>query len=298
MKDVSSHTVATRATRTASLVVLLLVVAVSGAVGQSLWSLSDGRSAASLEIMSSSFNTGPEQSLSSYVVVFSKVWVPSPRVRLVGDLPIGYAKASRTCYGSYCYRYGYGSETCTALGNPYLGAHFLFGDNPLSYLEVGGRLPVAKERLYRFEELGMIADTDRLGWFASNLLIGHIALNWGEKIDRGFVWAMRVGPMLAMTKGCCGGGAALNLQYGTRVGLDNGKVHVGAGVSGILGLTASGADLSERTVHTFACRFGVRTSVVEPSLMLRVPLDQDAAWGGLCRYTVSIGLTVPIETKG
>ena len=269
--------------------VIALMVATSGfAEAQTMWSVSRDRGCIDLEVLRPSFATGPAYSISSFVFVVLAEAAPSQRLSLVAEMP--YATVSGRARDYYGVAVG---RTESGFGNPFAGVRIYPKCSRLNFVELGVRFPLASDRIDDIAAVAQLADAGRLGSFNSELLIAHVAIAFGKQSKEGAMIQGRLAPTLVVP-GPYAGSPQIALQYGGKFGLNTGRFHMAAGVSGLLCLAGEGADLAERTTNLFALEVGVRTGAVEPHLMLRVPLDREGSAGGY-RHTLSLGFTYPFK---
>jgi hypothetical protein len=183
------------------------------------------------------------------------------------------------------------SESSTAHGNLFVGVRRSDEDH-LRSLELGVWLPVAEvEDELGALFLGAFTDPLRIEGVAPDVTTVSARARWEARSGGGAFGALGLGALGWFFDSDRDEDAQLVFDYGGEVGSRGGWGWVVAELSGRL--RATGGDdtsLSERTIHQLGVAAGLGDGRVQPSVRVRLPLEEDVR--DIVRAVVGVGLQV------
>ncbi|UCG51420.1 MAG: hypothetical protein JSW58_14730, partial [Candidatus Latescibacterota bacterium] len=188
------------------------------------------------------------------------------KVAIVGEIPFAH----------YGVDNGSSDSGDNALGNPYVGVELWSREDV--FFELGGRLPVAPdddEEGGAAAMVGLFTDfVDRLEAFASDAVPIVAAFNYLYKGQSGLGFRLRGGTSFQIATGEREETEWFVL-YGTQIGYWGPVVNFSGGLSGRLWVTEDAGSFGEQTWHQVVLALGFAPGVVQPSVNIRFPLDED-----------------------
>jgi hypothetical protein len=263
-----------RLSRSALVWIIAFIPAVLPA--QSIWlDRSWGRSI-SLEILKPNFKRDEQFKFASSALFVTLRLPLAESLRLSVELPFAHAVYRQYEYDYYSYRPTFHEESETAVGNPYIGLEAQSDVKTLS-VEIGLRLPLASEKKYNAQWIGITSDFDREEAFARKLLPLQLSLNYHLRDASGFAVRLRGGPdfWIRTSSESEGDKTELLLHYSTQMGYEGERLSVLAGVTGRWLLSEKNLTFAERTFHQLGFEASVALGRFRPGLHIRFPLDKD-----------------------
>lgn len=257
----------------------------TSAAGQSLWYESHNRSELTVDFVKPSFAMayldGRKLSELSSATFITFHGVVSPSVTVVAELPTAYASFRENDFPYYYYYED--AKSAFGIGNPYFGLRFSPPGSGFSS-EVGLRAPLATDNAY-VAEIGSFADYDRFTAFLHNITSARGVAEYRYRMPSGAFVQFAGGGLVAIPDE---GDAELFGQYGIFVGATGDLLTVKTGVTGIMLITESAPNFSERTLHQLGLTADFDLGAVRPAVQIRVPLDEDME---TYRYALGFGLS-------
>lgn len=259
-------------------------------LGQSMWAETHDTSTLVVEFIRPSFGSAYEETglkvLSSAMFATANV-VASPAVTIVIELPVAYADVKRA-HDTYYWEEDYlDNETGLSVGNPYLGVRV---SEPGSGFrgEVGVRVPLAPGKSYP-ESVGLYADWDRYTAFLHKITTIRTSAIYRHRLPTGVFVQVTGGGFLGIPKE---GDPEAFGQYGFFIGAESKVATVKAGVTGLMLITESELNFSERTTHQLGVTADLNLHAFRPGLQVRVPLDEAT---GNYRYAFGVGMSYALN---
>ena len=271
------------------LVLFLLVIIVasrSTVEAQSFWNEHPGKPAVTLEVVKPNFKT--DRFSTTTGAVFLTGQVPfGPNGVGVAEIPVAHASYASE-FSSYR-----DVERKNLIGNVYLGVQTGNRQSP-TFVDIGVRLPTAREESDPTDFVGQFADPDRLFSFTPNSFTVSALVNYRQRFDENFFLRFRVGPTMWNYSDNGRSETEFFGQYGAQLGAESRKVCFAAAFSGVVSVTGDDMSITERTYHQLEFRTGLKLNNVRPSLFVRAPLDWDLS----AFINSTIGLCVTLNELG
>lgn len=159
----------------------------------------------------------------------------------------------------------FGSSTLSGLGNVFLGLEVRFTGIPV-FGEFGFR-PSTRNEVTGFGSY--YGDFERAEAYLKELTTFHFAVNFISSEDRGLAYRVRVGPTIWSPKT---GKSTTFIDYGAKVGYDNGAVSVFAGLTGRWNTEATSG---KSALNHVGFDVGYRIDRFRPAFFFRLPLDKE-----------------------
>lgn len=258
------------------------LLAVPGAVAQSVWTGNDGGTHLRLEWVKPNLDGGADLTFLSSATFVSVRAPLSETVGLFGELPFAYGKPDFS-----------GADGELAIGNPYVGLKIQTGGSD-AFIEVGSRVPVAPEdKLVPFT-VGLASDLRRWEAFVPNLLPINLFAGYRRVDPSGLLVHVRGGPVTwFFTEGDIE--TELFLRAEGNLGYLGPSFGVVAGFSTLTIITESDIDFGERSLFQFGLEAWLELESVRPGIVIRLPADDD--YGDLVDYTLGLTLEVPLSAN-
>lgn len=253
---------------------LLFVLAVPAAAQTG----SGGGSALTLDLLRPAFDANSEPS--TFVMYAGARLRLGPGLQFVGEVPLASAGERNPVFG------GGGSGSGTMVGNPYLGLRWESG--PTSVLEIGLRAPFAARSRYA-ASTAVLADFGRFEAFLPEVAAVRGAAIMTSPIGEALSVRLTFGGTVMFPTSSQSGDPEAFADYAAGLGLRSGALDLSALVVGRAIVTEHSDTFGEATVHQLALGAAWRRSTVQPSLALRLPLDQDL---DPLRFTAGVGVTI------
>lgn len=164
------------------------------------------------------------------------------------------------------------NESETAIANPYVGFEFR-RPGTSSFIELGGRVPLAPDDKLGALLYGTFADINRLGAFAPDLLTVTGKFNYYNENASNLIVRLRGGSTVLIPTD--EGDTELVLDYSAQVGYKGSQISVIGGLSGQLIVTEEDLDLGERTIHQLGASASLNLGSVRPGIHFWIPMDED-----------------------
>ncbi|MGD2122139.1 MAG: hypothetical protein PVJ76_10370 [Gemmatimonadota bacterium] len=246
--------------------------------GQSLWDLPSYRKSVALEISKPVMDYYDDLSALSSGIFLSVTWPLNESTRFSGELPMAYAGRAEA----------QASETGLAVGNPYLGLDIGKEESDL-FWRFGVRLPLAPEDTEAARMVGMMSDyISRWGTFWEDILTVAGTGTYRHRTEDGFLILAKGGVDVVIPTNGGGGDSDLFGVYGGQAGYEDDTWSATGGIMGRAFLSGSGGSIADRTIHEFGARIGYQAASVQPSLFLRIPLDEGVRDG--TDFVIGLGL--------
>ncbi len=202
-------------------------------------------------------------------------------ITFVGELPIAHGSIDNQFF----------NESETAIGNPYLGLEFRRpGAN--TFIEFGGRLPVAPDDKFLASFVGLSADLDRLEGFVPDLLTITGKINFVKENESNVRFRLRGGPTAWIPTGD-GDETEFLFDYGAIVGFEGSQIIIVGGVTGRMIVSESDLDFGERTFHQLTISAMIDLGAFIPGVQIRFPLDDELQ--GAIDNVIGINLAFEIQ---
>jgi hypothetical protein len=254
--------------------ILALIPAVLPA--QSIWLDRSHDKSVSLEILKPNFKHEEHTKFPTSAFFFSLRLPLADSLRLAVELPVAHVAYQQYDYDYYSYHVTIHKKSETAIGNPYIGLEAR--SNVKNWFgEIGLRLPLASEKKYNAQWIGITSDFDREEAFGSKLLPLQLSLNYHVRDASGFAMRLRFGPDLWIRTASESGGdnTRLLLHYSAQMGYEGDRFSILAGVTGRWMLSGENLTFAERTFHQLGFEANVALGRFRPGLHIRFPLDKD-----------------------
>jgi len=245
------------------IVCVLAIVAcdVSVSVSQPIWLSREGDRVITWEFLKPNF-AGDDHTSFLTSANFLSCRVRVQKIAVVAEIPFAH-------YGLDVEDSDEGDD---AIGNPYIGVELSSGEN--FFVELGARLPLAPDDNAAVL-LGVLTDyVDRAEAFAVDAIPIVGAVNYLYRNPSGLGFRLRGGPSVLMATGDRNEAEAFIL-YSAQVGYFGPVVNFSGGLSGRWWLTSELDSFGEETLHQFVFALGFTPGVVQPSVNIRLPLDED-----------------------
>ena len=246
-------------------VLAMVVCNVSVSVSQPIWLSREGDRVITWEFLKPNFS-GDDRTSFLTSANFLSCRVRVQKIAVVADIPFAH-------YGLDVEGADVGDD---AIGNPYIGVELSSGEN--FFVELGARLPLAPDD--NSDEniavlVGILTDyVDRVEAFAVDAIPIVGAVNYLYRNPSGLGFRLRGGPSLLMATGERNEAEAYIL-YSAQLGYFGPVVNFSGGLSGRWWVTSDLDGFGEQTLHQFVFALGFTPGVVQPSVNIRLPLDQD-----------------------
>ncbi len=238
-----------------ALAVGLLVVVPAAVSAQTPWVPPAEGAQVGLELLKPNFRGSGV----SAEVLFLSARVPfSGGFHLVGDVPM--ARSTEDLFTG-------GSESQTALGNPYLGIEWARSGVTVSF---GARAPLADQNNATALVAGLLTDVDRLGAFLDEAIPVTAVVEYRLQA-RGFAFRGGLGPELWVNTGV--GEDELVAHYLMQAWYEGPRVAVGGGFRGFTVITEDLGGVGQRTADQVGGFVRVTLGRVRPAFHVQVPLD-------------------------
>lgn len=252
---------------------------------QTLWLDSGRESRLTVELHRPALRQSGNRSISGFTA-FCGLHTPiGKQVDFVGILPLAHSGTRYKIFRAEV------NESQTAVGNLYAGLR-LHAPNYPAIWEIGLHLPTAAERMWALENMLMTEWTDRMETLISqNAFISAIG-NIMRGDSAGLLLRFRAGPVLAIGT-AAPGNTELFIRYGFKAAFRISPMRIAAGMSGLLWMSQEGsAGVAERTFHQMGISAGMAAGLLQPALLIRIPLDEDLKEA--YHYTIGLNLTVKL----
>jgi len=267
----------------AFLAVLCALVPAQASSAQSLWSKPYAPNQIALEVLQPSLDAAPGEDL-SVLTGAATLWgshLLTDRTTLVVGLPTArYASEGDSSAPR--------SVTEHQIGNPYVGLGVSSTRVPL-LVELGLRLPLAPDRPAA-ARAGMSADLAHREAFAPDLFSTQALLNTRWELTRMAGFRFRGGPLLTVPTQEARGTTELFVRYGVQGWYEGDTYILGAGLIGRALVTERGGAFADRTTHQATGTLILNLPVVQPGVLLRVPINEPDGAG----VDVVVGLTLSV----
>lgn len=168
------------------------------------------------------------------------------------------------------------------IGNTYFGVEIGSSDSWI-FGEIGFR-PIMRQEMNLGGFGGYYGDFDRFEAHFREIVSYQLAINAGS-IDRtGFAYRVRVGPTIVAPEN---GEQTTFIDYGARVGFDNGSVTV---FGGLTGRASTKEGSGKKAFHHAGLDVGYRFRGIRPAFIIRWPLDKEI--NEILTQSIGAGLTV------
>lgn len=272
------------------LALLFLLVAPATAIAESIWFAPPSRGdELRLETVLPNFKNS-EHSTFSMAYFLSGTFEPRHNLHISADIPFAHVAEPD------------GSESSTALGNPYLGVRVERSDSTFAG-ELGVRLPFASHHEWATGFGYLIDAVDRPEAFYADVASIILGANYQYRSPEGFGVRTRVSPILQIdTEGNVlpDDNYELWIAYSAQGFYQSGPVGFGVGLTGRHWATVGDRRLSEyrsdfgqRSLHEIDLFMNLDYGRLRPSLRIRVPLDEDLTRLFGTSAVLSLGVGLP-----
>jgi hypothetical protein len=161
-------------------------------------------------------------------------------------------------------------------GNPYLGLRLHQSGKAFS-TQIGLRFPLIGNLSTSSEtgvEAAALSDADREESFFYKTVTVRAGVEIHPVTSGSLLAGLRLGTSVFLPTE--GGSAEAFLDYGGRIGLENGWVLAAVALTGRWFVTSSNGSLGDRTQHQLTGTVDLRRGPVRPGVLLRIPLDQSS----------------------
>ena len=277
---------------------LLFLLLSSGPIhAQSVWVRpADRTSAVSVEWLKPVFSDESPTFFSSSLVVSGQARL-ADRLMLVGEIPLTYVRGRsegqdpKTVGGPV-----EGSEqerSGASVGNPYVGIE-LYGTSAPFFVELGVRLPVAKEPDLLPALVGSLIDLNRVGAYAVDLMPLQLVGNYRHEFAGSNVSVrLRGGPETYLPTSEYGSGGMV-LTYGAQGWYHGEQVEVGLGGTGRWAVTQTEVGFRESSLHQITGMVRGTFGRLQPGVMVRVPLSEELRDA----FPVVVGASLSVSLSG
>jgi hypothetical protein len=188
-----------------------------------------------------------------------------------------------------------GSESSSAIGNPYLGLRLGSHDTAVMG-ELGVRLPFAPDN----EEAALfgylIDQVDRTEAFLPEVASATVGVNYRYRSAEGFGVRLRLAPVLWFDSGTTlADDFEAWIRYSAQGFYQAGPATFGGGITGRYWASSndSGDNFGQRSIHEFDLFVNLDYGRLRPSLRIRVPLDEDLTEIYEPSAVLSLGVGLP-----
>ena len=268
---------------TCFLAVLVALAVPPTSWAQSLWSTPYEPNQLVLEVLQPSLDTPPGEDL-SVLTGAATLWgsyLLTDRTTLVAGLPTARYASEGTGDAP-------ASVEEAQIGNPYVGVGVSSTRVPL-LVELGVRLPLASERTAAVRA-GTGANLAHREAFAPDLLAAQAILNARWDWTRSAGLRLRGGPLLTVPTQSDRSTTELFVRYGVQGWYEGDRYTLGAGLIGRALVTERGGAFADRTTHQAGGTLILNLSVVQPGVLLRLPINGP----GSDEIGLVVGLTLSV----
>jgi hypothetical protein len=264
----------------AALILLICALLPSSVMAQSWLNCKDGGALLSLETFFPDFKGDGVNFFSPTLFLTGQIPI-AKNYYFIGEIPFTHASFDND--GEYYYGTGSSEDI---VGNPYLGFRYGSSLSPFS-AEIGIRLPVTTEEHVDARIIGQYTDIQRLGTYDADFLVLSANAAYCFTENSGFMAKIIGGPIFVI-------GTEkyayddLYVQYGFQGGFALNNYSLVAGFEGLMLATEDDLDFGQRTLHQFSLSLSGRFGSFQPSLHLRLPLDDNLS--ELYSQIIGVGL--------